>query len=212
MNDHCVAIVQARLGSTRFPRKVLADVLGVPMVVRVLRLASQISGVHTTIAAIPEQDEELAQVIESHGFGVFRGPSEDVLKRYAQAAAFAAADVIVRITADCPAISPHVAAMILTTRSLTRAPFVSNDTRASGYLDGMDVQVFSRGLLDMADREATDPYDREHVCPWMEHYGRPLTVYTDTVFPSVKLSVDTPEDLARVRLFLASMAEEQPHV
>lgn len=202
MSDHVVCIVQARLGSTRFPRKVLMPVNQRPMVVEVLRRAGEIRGVHTIVAAIPDDEPALQHVIASHGQISVDGHPTDVLARYYKAAWVTAAEVIVRITADCPAFDPRVAEQVLQLYFDSRRQFASNDIRVSGFPDGWDVQVFSRRGLNAANLLATDPGDREHVCPWMQRHLSCATLHATQQWCGPKLSVDTPEDLAIVKRFL----------
>lgn len=199
-----VCIVQARLGSTRFPRKALADLGGKPVIVHVLERAAQIVGVHETVAAIPYADDELAAVIETSGFTVVKGPTYDVLDRYALVASRTAADVVVRITGDCPLFSPQIASDVLALHLGTpQCEYASNVT--PGYVDGEDVEVFSAAILQRAHREATELHDREHVTSWIQNHARTIaTLPPANPRPGVKTSIDTPEDLERVRALLVT--------
>lgn len=199
-----VCIVQARLGSTRFPRKALADLGGKPVIVHVLERAAQIVGVQQTVAAIPEVDDELAHVIEAAGFDVIRGATNDVLDRYTLAALYTAADVIVRITGDCPLFSPQIAADVLALFFGTpECDYASNI--AHGYVDGEDVEVFSRRALVAANLDWNlSRHDQEHVTPWMRRHCLIATLSPSNYRPGVKTSIDTPDDLERVRALLVT--------
>ncbi len=203
MSDHIVAIVQARTGSTRFPRKVLADLGGRPLILHVLERAAAIPGVQTTIAAIPYGDTELGDVIQAAGYGVFEGPGDDVLRRYALAAEVVAADVIVRVTGDTPVLCPVVGHFVLEDFFENQpCGFASNDVSMSGYPDGWDIEVFWRKTLARADAVAINPFDREHVTPYMKRHARCITTMAQSKWTGPKLSVDTIEDLETVARYL----------
>ncbi len=200
-----VAIVQARLGSTRLPRKALLAINGLPMIHHVLYRAMQIRGVDHVVLAVPHGDGDAFRAVVNDPLVIEMAADVkpgDVLTRYARAAAMTDADVIVRLTGDCPALNPTVAGRVLDLYRDLQPDFASNDTRVSGYPDGWDVEVFSVAALLRADSHAIDRYDREHVCPWMRRYLRCGILYADSPQPTAKLSVDTIEDFERVRASL----------
>lgn len=186
-----VAIVQARLGSQRFPNKILADLDGRPILAWVLDRASQIVGVDAVALAmpIPGRDEN------------------DVLGRFLDVARAYKADVIVRLTADCPLLNPGVAAQVIRLFHDSGWEFVSNDTRVSGYPDGWDVEVFSIAALETAFLRAVDPLDREHVTRWMHANIENSVLYAQEPWTGPKLSIDTPADLDVVRAWLHTHPE-----
>ncbi len=193
-----VAIVQARVGSTRLPAKVLAPLAGHPMVAHVLRRAAQVEGVDEVVAAIPDlaEDDPQADVAAAAGMRVVRGPAADVLGRYALAAAASGAEVVMRLTADCPLLSPRVSGRVLD--AYEACDYVSN-TLTRTFPRGLDTEVFSREALELAAGEATDDVAREHVTPFI--YGHPerfvLRQLTDATDRSgLRWTVDTPEDMA----------------
>lgn len=202
----CVAIVQARLGSSRLPNKVLALIEGKPMIQHVVERAQAIRGVNHVTLAVPEEElVEFYLVRAETGCGLVGGPRDDVLARYALAAGSSHAKVIVRLTGDCPLIAPDVCQDVLDHREW-KEPFASNDTRISGYPDGLDCEVFSKEMLELAHARATAAHDREHVTPWMSRNSDwPLIIFAPTGErgPWPKLSVDTQEDLDRVRRIMA---------
>lgn len=200
-----VALIQARLGSTRFPRKILADLNGKPILQHVMERAKQIPGVDDVMVITPWADREaIAAAIRGiHLFAVNRLNESDVLERYRRAAEQANADVCLRLTADCPVLDPVVASQVLDLYHASAACDVaSNDTLISGYPDGWDVEVFSRAALETAAAQATDPSDREHVTPWMKRHLRCVTLYNSEPWTGPKLSVDEPCDLDRVKQWL----------
>lgn len=208
-----VAIIQARMSSTRLPGKCLMEIQGKPMVQHVVERAQAIEGVDEVFLAVPSTDW-LAFVMHPIGRLFFdsRVATEDVLGRFCYAAKSYDADIILRLTADCPLLAPEVCEAVLNPliwrcqECGLRFDHITNDTTRSGYPDGLDCQAFTRELLEQAHREATDPADREHVCPWMERHARRMAIVgldAKGAAPSIKLSVDTAEDLARVRRIMA---------
>lgn len=196
-----VAIVQARVGSTRLPGKVLMPLGGRPMVVQVLDRARLIAGVHEVVAAVPDlvEDDALAEAAAAAGAKVLRGPADDVLERYSRAATASSADVVVRLTADCPLLSPQVSGLVLD--QFRDCDYASNTLRRS-YPRGLDTEVFGAQALDVAAREAVDPAEREHVTPFL--YRRPerfrlREVVDATDRSAMRWTVDTPDDMALAR-------------
>lgn len=201
----CVAIVQARLGSTRLPGKVLLPIKGKPMIQQVFERARAIPGVDQVVLAVPEEDlQEFYLVRAESGCGLVGGPRDDVLARYVLAAQSSKADVIVRITGDCPLLCPEVASEVLGWVAGGSYVYATNDTRVSGWPDGLDVQVFTRKILEQAHLGTRHQFDREHVCPYMERntFYRLVERPVDA-FSTAKLSVDTQADLDRVRRIMA---------
>src|SRR4051812_8636327 len=166
-----VCIIQARMGSSRLPGKSLRALRGRPLIAHVIERAKAIPGVDRVVLAtsIAPRDEPLGVYVESLNVPVFYGDELDVLRRYAQAAAEHQADVIMRVTGDCPFLDPFVARDVLCAYldNPLQAQYVSNDTLTSGYPDGTDVEVFSRAVLDYAHVHAKDREDREHVTAFM---------------------------------------------
>jgi len=198
-----IAIVQARLNSTRFPNKMLADLNGKPVIVHVLERAKQIRGVDLVIAAIPATDSALERVIRDAGVFPALGDEDDVLSRFYKATQGRNADTIMRLTGDCPALDPVVASQTLDLflANKHKINYASNDTLTSGYPDGWDVEVFSSDALQQANFNAR-PLEREHVTTWIKRYLSCITLMADTKWAGPKLSVDTPEDLAVVAEYL----------
>jgi spore coat polysaccharide biosynthesis protein SpsF len=195
------AIVQARMGSTRLPSKTLADVAGKTLLERVIDRAHVIPRVEQVILATTElpEDDVLLTIAERCGVGVFRGSVDDVLLRFAGAAATADASVVVRITADDPFKDPKVCGLVLD-EYLKRVPnidYVSN-TLEPTWPEGLDVEVFSREALDKASAEAKLQSEREHVTPYI--YKNPqifriLEVRHTENLSAMRWTLDYPEDL-----------------
>ena len=162
-----IAIVQARMGSSRLPNKVFLPLEGKPVLEHVidrLRLCKLLNGIVVATSA-ELNDDSVARWCEEKEVNIFRGSLNDVLDRYYGAASKIKADVIVRITADCPAIDPNIVDEVVT-------GFLAGEYDAYGlsgeFPDGLDCQVFSFSAIEKAWREATLTSDREHVGPYIE--------------------------------------------
>lgn len=213
-------IIQARYGATRLPGKVMADLDGQTVLAHVVRRASAIPGldavwVATTLAA---KDDAVAAEARRCGAGVFRGSELDVLARCAGAAAKAEADVIVRITADCPLLDPTVSGLVLKRFLDGRAAigpqnvqWASNVHPIRTYPDGLDTEVVSRQALDRAAESATGGADREHVMPWIYRRLGGASLDFDVDLSAVRWTVDTEEDLAVVRAIYRALPRPIPY-
>lgn len=204
-----VAIVQARLGSTRFPRKVLADLAGRPALHHVLLRAKAIPGVDRVCCAIPEgeRDDALVAAAEAVDVSVVRGPEHDVLARYTYAARAFGAEVVLRITADCPALDPEVCGRAVAAYRDGGYDYLSN-TDPRSWPKGLDVDVFSRAALERAFAEATTPYEREHVTPHIRTapgYRRGNIALPSDECAGWRWTLDYEEDLTFFRALFAEL-------
>jgi spore coat polysaccharide biosynthesis protein SpsF len=198
-----IAIIQARLSSTRLPGKVLMDIEGRPMLARVFDRVSAsrlIDGV-AVATSVDASDDRLAAFCRSNGIRCHRGPLDDVLARFVQAGRREGADVIVRVTADCPLIDPALIDAVVTIRDAHRADYASN-VLSRRYPRGLDVEVFTAEALARADHEGQEAHHREHVTPYLyEEPGRFQMVGLDCErdLSAYRWTVDTPADLDLVR-------------
>jgi spore coat polysaccharide biosynthesis protein SpsF len=200
-----LAILQARMTSTRLPGKVLAPVLGEPMIGRQmerLRRSKRIDRLIVATSTDPS-DDPLATYVEGTGTTVYRGPLADVLARYAGAAAlFPEAQALVRLTADCPLADPELVDMVIERHHATGADWTTAALGTRTFPHGLDVEAIRPAALREAAERATDPYEREHVTPYL--YRRPQTYRLEGVSRSPSLAhlrwtVDLPADLDFVR-------------
>ncbi len=193
-----VAIIQARMGSTRLPGKVLRELHGQPMLGHMLDRVEQATCLDQVIVAttIRVEDDAIIDFCEGR-VETFRGSSEHVLSRYHGAAQEAGAGVVVRLTGDNPLIDPEVIDRVVTRFAEVEADYVSN-TLERAFLRGMDVEVFSFEALARAAKEATDPYDHEHVTPYF--YRNPTKFRLHSYH--LRLTVDTEEDFRVVEQVL----------
>jgi spore coat polysaccharide biosynthesis protein SpsF len=201
MSGRVVVIIQARMTSQRLAGKVLLPLEGRPVLAHVMSRASKIAGVDGVCLAIPEgpAHEPIAALAASiGGVDVVRGSENDVLARYAAAIDATGADLVVRITADCPFLDPALVAALVGIARVTGAPYVRNSFE-SGLPFGLDAEVVQSAALRIAHREAADPYEREHVTPFL--WRRPerfpcLMVDRRPDRRHWRLVIDTAEDYA----------------
>lgn len=167
-----VAIVQARMGSTRLPNKVMKAISGVPMIELLLRRLSKSSQIQQIVMATSEDERNtpLIMHVEKLGYTCVRGSENDVLERYLLAARQLKADVIVRITGDCPLIDPDLVDRAILQFKSEGVDYLSNSNPAT-YPDGLDTEVFSIRALERAGLESEDPFDHEHVTPYLRKPG-----------------------------------------
>jgi spore coat polysaccharide biosynthesis protein SpsF len=207
-----IAIIQARMGSSRLPGKVLLDLGGQSMLARVLNRASRTSGLDSLVVATTHDkgDDVLQEFCEQAGFACFRGDPYDVLDRYYRCARMVEAETVVRITADCPFIAPEEIARVLEVYQKGDYDFVANRLpppfkRTTPI--GMDTEVVSFANLEQAWQEAKEPYEREHVMPYFYDTVGRFKVKLVQRCPSLgnlRFTVDTPEDLALARQIYAA--------
>ncbi len=206
-----VIIVQARMTSTRLPGKVMKEVLGKPLLeyqierLRQVRLADELVIATTT----NDTDQPIVELCERLGVAYYRGSEEDVLSRYYEAATKFGADVVVRVTSDCPLIDPGVMDEVISLyiNNQGKYDYVSN-TLERTYPRGLDTEVFSMTALGKAYKEARKQPEREHVTLLM--YRRPKQFQLANFRSSVDYShhrwtVDTPEDFEFINLILQEL-------
>jgi len=201
-----IAIIQARMGSTRLPGKVLQDLAGEPMLARVVNRVGRAKTLQEVVIATTTNalDDVIIKLCEAHDWSWFRGSEEDVLDRYYQAAKKYQADLIVRITSDCPLIEPEIVDQVVQ-EFLERQPeldYASNTWPQRTFPRGLDTEVMRIDALDRAWREDRNPTWREHVTPYI--YRNPdrfriHNVLSQADYSALRWTVDTPEDLTFVR-------------
>lgn len=192
-----VCIVQARTTSERLPMKILAWLHGRPMLAHVLERAAAIQGVDQVVLAVPERDVALVAHLWPHVYG---GSEKDVLGRYAHAAEKYEADVIVRVTGDCPLLATDMADAAVSAFDELNGCYLGICQPYTPVADGWDVEVFSSWLLELANRKA-GKHQREHVTTWMRENKKAVGLQWDN-WTALKCSVDTMEDLQRVETIM----------
>jgi spore coat polysaccharide biosynthesis protein SpsF len=212
VTPRCVAIIQARMGSTRLPGKVLADIEGRPLLTRMidrLSRARRLDDVAVATTVLPE-DDAIAALCRERATPCIRGAAVDVLDRYHQAAAELQAEVIVRLTGDCPLIDPELVDLCVRTYLEAEPPVdlvVNRLPWERSYPIGLDTEVFGRTELETAWREAAAPHQREHVVPFL--YENPdrfslIHLEADGDYGKHRWTVDEPADLDVVRRIFAA--------
>ena len=193
-----VVIVQARLGSTRLPNKVMRSVCGTPLIGLQLGRLRGVKKANQIVLAIPDNAENapLQAYLNELGYTVFLGDEKDVLDRYYQAAKSVAADVIVRITGDCPLIDSELVDYVIENFIVSKVDYASNVAPPT-YPDGLDVEVFTFNALKESWLHADDVSDREHVTKFIRSKDQfsKLNVAHDEDYSSGRWTVDEREDL-----------------
>ncbi|HVT53142.1 MAG TPA: GNAT family N-acetyltransferase [Dongiaceae bacterium] len=161
-------VVQARVGSTRLPGKVLQVLRGKTVLAHALARCAAIPGIDAVVCATSDlpQDDPIAIAAEKAGARVFRGSQDDVLARYLGAADSVGAEIVLRVTSDCPLIDPAICRAVLDLRDSAGADYASNNMPRL-YPHGLDCEAFTTAALRRASTSTTLPFDREHVTPWL---------------------------------------------
>jgi len=222
MKPKVVAIIQGRMSSSRLPGKILADIAGQPMLQRVFVRTSRATAVTETIFATTTDpsDDPVAEYCEFSGIPFTRGSLYDVLDRYYQAAKGSKADLVVRVTADCPVMDPALIDNVVNTLLEGEYDFACNRLPPPWhrtYPIGLDVEACTFKVLEKARKEAREPQHREHAMPYfyegveLAAVNRQLSegvsprgfrialLNHTTDFGDYRWTVDTPEDLEFMR-------------
>ena len=164
-----VAIVQARLGSTRLPNKVMKKICNYTMIELLIRRLQKSNEINKIVLATSDnpKDEILVNYIKKLGFECEVGNEDDVLSRYLNVATIHNADAIVRITGDCPLIDPLVVDNIIREFKTKNIDYISNTIKPT-FPDGLDTEVFAFTALKRANEETKNKFDREHVTPYIK--------------------------------------------
>ena len=199
-----VGVIQARMGSERLPGKVLKNLAGQPMLGRVVRRTSRARNLDTVVVATTQstEDDAIASLCQTHDWFLYRGNEDDVLDRYHAAAQHFGADVIARITSDCPLIDPDLIDKVVGTFLRGRWDYASNILEPRTFPRGLDVEVLSFEALERAWEEDANPAWREHVTPYIVRHPekfRLRAIVNDTDYSHMRWTVDTEEDLDFVR-------------
>lgn len=201
-----VALVQARMGSTRLPNKVMRTVEGLPLIELLLRRLSQAKRLDAIALAtsVDPRNDPLAEHVRRLGFAVERGSENDVLDRFLQAARAQRADVVVRVTGDCPLVDPGLVDEVVAGFLAAGVEYYSNVAPPT-YPDGLDLEVFGAAALERAARETDKPYDHEHVTPYLRESGRFTTAnHRNPVdLSGQRWTVDEAADLAVIERVFA---------
>lgn len=207
-----IGILQARMGSTRLPGKILQDIQGKPLLQRVAERARKAQLLDALVIATTDKaaDDAVVDLCKREGLLFFRGSEDDVLDRYYQTACAYNADVVVRSTADCPLLDAQVTDLVIREFFAGDYDYVSNVLEPS-YPDGLDTEVFSLHALERAWREAELTSEREHVTPFLWKHGDLFRLQNVKHVPNLawmRWTVDEPDDLEFVRAVYQHFGEE----
>jgi spore coat polysaccharide biosynthesis protein SpsF len=206
-------ILQARMGSTRLAGKILMQVLGKPLLQWELERVLRCKEVDQVVLATTDlsMDDPVAKLASEMNVTCFRGSSENVLDRYYQAAKKYHADLIVRVTGDCPLIDPEVIDLVVKKFKEGSFDYLSN-TRVGTYPRGMDVEVFSISSLHQAHLEAKEDDQKEHVTPFIYQHPERFRLGNIALTPArgdLRLTVDTQEDFDLIKKILETIAPKK---
>lgn len=192
-----VAIVQARMGSTRLPNKVMKKINGTPMIEVLLKRLAKSKEIDEIVVAtsINKRNELLAKHVEELGYICEKGSESDVLGRYYQAAKIHNADIVVRITGDCPLVDANLVDNAINNFKAQDVDYLSNTSPAT-YPDGLDIEVFSIQALERAIIETDCVFDHEHVTPYIRNSGNfnTYSISHTKDLSDLRWTVDEPAD------------------
>lgn len=201
-----VVLVQARMGSTRLPNKVMKPIGGIPMIELLLSRLSRAKEVDQIVVAtsLDERNLSLVEHVRRLGYACEHGSEHDVLDRFVQAAREHQADVVVRITGDCPLVDPELVDECIRRFKATGVDYFSNINPPT-YPDGLDIEVCTFKALEQASQETSKPFDHEHVTPYLREPGRFNTaaMQHSQDLSALRWTVDEPADFAVIeKVFL----------
>lgn len=212
-----VAIIQARTGASRLPGKVLKEVLGKPLIAYQLERVRNCSNIDQILVATTKQksDDRIVSLCEKMDIYSYRGSEHDVLDRYYKAASHVQADIIVRLTADCPLIDPSQIDHVIQNYFPIQQPlqYVSNTIKRT-FPRGMDTEVFSFAALKETHVKAKSRLDREHVTRYMVNHPEAFTLLNVTYHEDQsqhRWTVDTIEDFMLIKRIMETLYPIKPN-
>jgi spore coat polysaccharide biosynthesis protein SpsF len=213
-----VAIIQARMGSTRLPGKVMKELCGKTVLAQVIFRVQACLLVDEVVVATTTSKADDVVVAEAEKYGAkwFRGSEEDVLERYYLAAKEYNADVVVRVTSDCPLFDPEVLSQMLEyfkneTFEGLQIDYLSNCLNRS-YPRGLDAEVFTFDVLEKAFTEAKKPYEREHVTPYIYEHPDIFSLHNQTNDDDIsnyRWTLDTADDWKLIEAVYADLYRKE---
>ena len=209
------AIIQARMGSTRLPKKVMLEVLGKPVLWHVVNRVSKAKLIDGLIIAttVNLEDDIIVKFCKNNDILVFRGSENDVLDRYYQCAKEYGIKDIVRITADCPLHDPNIIDMAIREYLKGKYDYVCNTIQYT-FPDGFDVEVFSFGALEDAWKNANLPSEREHVTPFIKKNEKfkKKNIYSNKKYPANRCSLDYIDDYEFIKRIYEGIGKEMFYI
>ena len=200
-----IAIVQGRMGSTRFPGKILKkinDKFVLDYVIDRLRFSNELDNI-VLATTTEKKDDILEEYSSKKDIDYFRGSEEDVLSRYYHAAKKYNADIIVRITSDCPLIDSDIVDEAIRQHNLSNSDYTANTIKRT-FPRGLDVEVFNFNALELDYKNATEKYQREHVTPYIienpERFRLKNVEAKGNLYrPDIRITIDTIEDFQLIK-------------
>ncbi len=201
------------MSSSRLPGKVLMPIGGSTALESVVERLTGCAELDEVAVATSERDDDdrVAAVAEAMGAKVVRGSLEDVLARYELAASILEPDAVVRITADCPLVAPELVDRLVRLWRRSGADYVANSVEPRTFPKGLDAEVVSRDALAVAASRAEDPYEREHVTPYIRRRPDAFATRGLWMTPSagdVRITLDTEDDYARLTTLAAAIGPD----
>jgi len=211
-----VATIEARMGSSRLPGKVLMDALGEPMLMHLVRRLRAVPSVDNVVIATTTNsgDAPIVDFAAANGIACFRGSEDDVLARVIAAGESDGAEVLVEITGDCPVIDPDLVEQTIRMYFHHKVDYASNSI-VRGYPDGMDTQVISMAALKSSAALTSNPLDREHVSRYL--WQRPdryrivhLVAPPSLHWPELGLTLDEQGDYLLLKRIIETLSPSNP--
>jgi len=208
-----VAIIQARMGSTRLPGKVMKKLAGVPVIKQVFSRVCMIEGLSGVVVATStlDKDDILAAYCAGEIIPLFRGSEDDVLDRYVQASRQADADVVMRITADCPFLDPRLSAKVLDLMLANPDCDYADNITPVTYPKGLDTQVVRRTTLERLWEQCDEPEDREHVLAYIRKHPEAFTtmaVNSPVDYSAHRWTLDRAEDYKMLSMLARELKQQ----
>ena len=208
-----VAIIQARMGSTRLPGKVMKKLAGVPVIKQVFSRVCMIEGLSGVLVATStlDKDDILAEYCAGENIPLFRGSEDDVLDRYVQASRQADADVVMRITADCPFLDPRLSAKVLDLMLANPDCDYADNITPVTYPKGLDTQVVRRTTLERLWEQCDEPEDREHVLAYIRKHPEAFTtmaVNSPVDYSAHRWTLDRAEDYKMLSMLARELKQQ----
>ncbi|MGM9956183.1 MAG: cytidylyltransferase domain-containing protein [Peribacillus sp.] len=210
-----VAIIQARMGSTRLPGKVMRKVQGKPLLEYQLERIRKSQFINEIVVATTtkESDQPIVDLCERLSVAYFRGSEDDVLSRFFEAATRHHAKIVIRLTADCPLIDHHTVDKVLAKYLLNAGQYdYASNSLERTYPRGFDVEVFSMETLEKTYKEANVSAYREHVTPYIYYHPELfnlVSIQHHTDLSSLRLTVDTEDDLGLITKLLNHLQKKE---
>ncbi|MDA7441044.1 glycosyltransferase family protein [Candidatus Pseudothioglobus singularis] len=206
-----VAIVQARMSSSRFPGKTLANLCGSPVLLHVVERLKKCNYIHTVVVATTtnKEDDNIEAFCNKHNVECFRGSSSDVLSRYALCSKKYNANTVVRITSDNPLIDSKVVDHVIDFFLKGDFDYVANNIIKT-FPHGLDVEVMSNNALQIADKESTSSRDREHVTQYIRSSDKfkIQNIESDIDYSDIRITLDEDEDYKLIQHLVSNYGKD----